>query len=172
MKNKKEIKKLCVFDFDNTLINTPLRKAGMKKWEEHYGKKYPSKAWWSDPESLDTDVFKDEIFPKPDVLFDFRRFIEKNDTWVIMLTHRLPTLDKQVSKILNEFDIKFDDHLYRRSFFLTKANDLDEYIPQFPNLNEIEIWEDRESEIKILQNWAYKIDPWVDFDININIIKT
>lgn len=172
MKNKKEIKKLCVFDFDNTLMNTPYRKEGIKKWEEHYDEKYPSRAWWSEPYSLDIDVFKNEIFPKPDVLFDFRRFTNKEDTWVIMLTHRLPPLDDQVTKILNKFNINFDDKLYRRSFFLTKANDLDEYIPQFPNLKEIEIWEDRESEINILKEWAHKIDPWVDFDININIIKT
>jgi len=172
MKNKRDIKKLCVFDFDNTLMNTPYRIDGIKKWEEYYGEKYPSKSWWSEPYSLDLNVFKNEMIPNPDVLFDYRRFINKNDTWVIMLTHRLPTLDKEVTKILNKFSIKFDDKLYRRSFFLTKANDLDEYIPQFPILKEIEIWEDRDSEINILKEWVYKIEPWVDTNININIIKT
>jgi hypothetical protein len=171
MKKLNDIKKLCVFDFDNTLMRTPTRKEGIKNWEDFYDEQYTSKSWWSKPESLDLEVFKDFIKPNEDVLFDFRRNISKKDTWVIMLTHRLPELKNEVNKVLNKFDIEFDDQLFRRSFFLTKADDLDEYITRFKNLKEIEIWEDRESEIDILKKWAYRVEPWLNIDIKINEIK-
>lgn len=173
MKKKLEdIKKLCVFDFDNTLMVTPIRKVGVPMWEEYYGEKYPSKSWWGEPYSLDLDVYKDYIKPNNDVLFDFRRNINKKDTLVIMLTHRLPKLSKYVEKVLDKFNIEFDDRLYRRSYFLTKGDDIGEYIGNLPNLEEIEVWEDRETEIDAINDWFYKIEPWVKFKLKINEIKT
>jgi hypothetical protein len=171
MKNLNDIKKVCVFDFDQTLMITPLKQDGVEMWEEYYGEKYPSKSWWSESYSLDLDVYKDYIKPNKSIYFDYLTNIKKTDTWVIMLTHRLPKLKEEVNKVLNKFNIKFDDQLFRRSYFLTKADDLDEYIVKFKNLKEIEIWEDREKEINIFKDWAYKVEPWLNIDITINEIK-
>jgi len=168
MKNLKNIIILNIFDFDNTLMRTPVRKIGIKMWEDHYKTKYPSKNWWGRPESLDPMVFNDYIKPNNSILSEFKKDINKKNVWTIMLTHRLPELSNIVEYYLNLFNIKFDDYLYRRSFFLSKADDINDYIPKFPNLKEINIWEDRKEEIDIIKKWAYKVEPWLNIDFNIN----
>jgi len=167
------ITKISVFDFDGTLIDTPLPKYGIPKWEYFYNKSYPhiNKSWWGEKESLDRDVFKDDIKPINNTVFDYRVNRMDENNRVILLTHRLPKLSKYVEDILISNDIIMDDYLYRESFFKTKADILEKYISTLPNLKTIEIWEDNMDTINIYENWFDKIEPWVQFELKINFIK-
>lgn len=170
MKDENKIEKLCVFDFDQTLMQTPVKKIGVKMWEKYYNTKYPLTKWWSEYHSLDDNVFKYYIRPNKNILYEFNKNINNDDTWVIMLTHRLPLFKDRIKSILNKYKIYFDDHLFRRSYTLKKSNDLEEYLIKFPNLKKIEIWDDDETVINDLKQWAYKVEPWLDLIIIINKI--
>ena len=49
--------KLAIFDFDGTLISTPLPDEGRVAYKEKTGKDWQHKGWWSKPESLDQTLF-------------------------------------------------------------------------------------------------------------------
>jgi len=171
MKTKKNIKKICVFDFDQTLMLTPQKKLGIMMWEKYYKEIYPSKKWWSEPSSLDLNVFNYYIKPNFKIIKDYLTNIKRYDTWVILLTHRNVKLKKEINKILNKYDIFFDDKIFRTSYTINKAMDLEDYIVDFSNLEKIEIWEDNDNEIKTYNKWAYKVEPWLRIDIKIHVVK-
>ena len=50
-------KKLISFDFDDTLVKTPLPEEGKIVWKEKTGTDWPHRGWWSKPESLDMEIF-------------------------------------------------------------------------------------------------------------------
>ena len=77
MKNKT---KLSVFDFDGTLIATPLPDSGKIAYEEKTGKTWPHKGWWGQADSLDMNVF--DIQPNPDVVNDFKKEEDNAFAWI------------------------------------------------------------------------------------------
>jgi len=45
-KNKSDITRICVWDFDGTLINTPVPEKGYVQYKEKTGQDWPHKGWW------------------------------------------------------------------------------------------------------------------------------
>lgn len=104
------MKRLAIYDFDGTLIDTP-EEEGKKQWEEAKGMPYPHQGWWGRKESLDTDVF--EIKPFPDILSKLNSDLNSN-THVIILTSRREKLRNEVENILNLNGIVVDDVILKR----------------------------------------------------------
>jgi phosphoserine phosphatase len=40
------MKRLAVFDFDGTLMNSPMPETGKQEWSEKMGKPFPFRGWW------------------------------------------------------------------------------------------------------------------------------
>lgn len=106
------MKRLIVFDFDGTLINTFESNVGKSMWEKHYGISFPYKGWWGRKESLDTDVF--DIKPFPHVLAQLKKEQATSDTKVIILSSRREKLRPEIEKILDMNDIIVDDVILKR----------------------------------------------------------
>lgn len=106
------MKRLAVFDFDGTLMNSPEKEVGIPQWEKVKGQPYPYKGWWGRRESLDTDVF--DIRPYPKVLAQLEKEKATPDTQVIILTSRMEKLRSEVEKILNMNGIVVDDVILKR----------------------------------------------------------
>ena len=101
------MRRLAIFDFDGTLIDSPDKENGMRLWKEKNGQPYPHKGWWGRKESLDTTLF--DIKPFPHVLAQLEAEKAVPDTKVIILTSRMEKLRPEVENVLNLNNIVVDD---------------------------------------------------------------
>jgi len=106
------MKRLAVFDFDGTLINSPDKENGMRLWKEKNGEPYPHRGWWGRPESLDTTLFN--IKPFPNVLAQLIKEKNTPDTSVIILTSRMEKLRSEVENVLDLNGIVVDDVILKK----------------------------------------------------------
>jgi hypothetical protein len=141
---------------------TPEPQEGMKNWKEKTGQDYPFKGWWSKPESLDLNVF--DIKPFDGVLNLLKTEKKSPDTYVIILTSRMEKLRPQVQTILDVNNIHVDK-LDMKTTEKKKGEKILDYIQEFPDLEEIDVYDDRESDIA-----SYKeIQSVVSENIKFNI---
>ncbi len=138
------IKRLAAFDFDGTLINSPEKEEGKIQWQEKTGHPYPHMGWWGRPESLDLNVF--DIKPFPIVLHQLEREQSIPDTFVIVLTSRQEKLRPQVQAVLDANNIHVDK-LDMKYDWKDKGQKILNYIKQFPDLVEINVYDDMEEHI-------------------------
>jgi hypothetical protein len=149
-----DINKISIFDFDGTLMKTPDSTEGKKQWEEFYGEEYPHKGWWGKPESLDDAVF--DIQPIDSTVSDYKREMENSNTFVIMLTGRLPHQSSQVEELLAFHNIYFKEYHYKSDgdTLTSKLNTIKSLLNRFPQVKDIEMWEDREAHVIAFEEWG------------------
>ena len=105
--------KLCYFDFDGTLIDTPVASPENKeKWASYYGKPWAYKGWWGRPESLDRNVWTME--PIKEVYNDYLKYSEDPNCLMIMSTGRLESLAGLVKEILDDNELYFDFYFFNK----------------------------------------------------------
>lgn len=146
--------KLSVFDFDSTLIDSPLPENGKIEWEEKTGEPWKG-GWWGNPSSLNLDVF--DIQPNPGVISDYKKERSNTNNLVIMLTGRIPRLSDAVEKILSKYNLTFDDYLYKQSAKDTSEDKIEQIgliLKYNPNIREVEMWDDRTEHIPTFENWG------------------
>ena len=162
------ITKIAIFDFDGTLMDTPHPDTGKIEWEEKTGKDYPHRGWWSKRESLDTNIF--DINPINDTVLEYLAEYEDPNTLVIMLTGRLPNQADQVEGILNSQGIIFDEYHYKDNgdTLSSKFSTLHSLLNRYPNVNFIEIYEDRESHARSFAEWGKENNV----DIKVNLVES
>ena len=161
-----EIKKISIFDFDGTLVDSPKPKDGMPMWEEVNGYEYPFKTWWDRVESLDQEVF--DIDTIESTIDDYNEEYENEDTLVIMLTGRLSKFRDTVKKILYSKGLVFDEYHFKDidNTLLSKVNKIEELLHRYPNVEEIEMWEDRKHHAKVFEIWG----ETNGIPINVNLV--
>ena len=167
------INKISIFDFDGTLMKTPHPEEGKKQWEEFTGKEYPHIGWWSKPESLDDSVF--DIQPIESTVEDYLKEKSNPETLVIMLTGRLPHQAEQVEELLLLHNVSFDEYHYKGNgdTLTSKINTIKSLLNRFPNVTEIEMWEDREPHAIEFKQWGEEngVNLKVNLVTNGQIIK-
>lgn len=167
----KKIERLVAFDFDGTIMNTPMPDEGKSMWEKFHGKKFMYKGWWSKPESLDLNCLK--IYPFPNVLNRFENAKSNTNTYVIILTSRMDKLRPNVQAILDVYNIRVDK-LDMKYCNKTKGEKILDYVDELPNLTEICVYDDRESDIASYQSIVDMLPKKIKFNIymvnNDNII--
>ena len=149
-----DINKISIFDFDGTLMKTPNSTEGKKQWEEFYGKDYPHIGWWGKPESLDDAVF--DIQPIESTVSDYKKEMNSPNTFVIMLTGRLPHQSSQVEELLALHNIHFKEYHYKSNgdTLTSKLNTIKSLLNRFPQVKDIEMWEDREAHVIAFEEWG------------------
>jgi hypothetical protein len=149
-----DINKIAIFDFDGTLMDTPHAEEGKREWEEKTGSPYPHRGWWSKRESLDTEVF--DIQPIKSTISDYVIESDTPNTYMVMLTGRLPNQKDQVEDILHSNDIVFDEYHYKDDgdTLKSKLNTIVSLLNRFPNTELIEMYEDREPHAIAFEEWG------------------
>lgn len=163
--NKNEITKVSVFDFDGTLIDTTMPEIGKEMWKKNTGEDFPHKGWWSKRESLDINIYPNEVFD--DILDSFNKAKAEENTFVVLLTGRITPLRKQIDTILAKHDLVFDDVVLTgdKRFnkvdgvsavdtLAFKTNYLNSLGGQFSNLKQIDFWDDRDHHQESFNKWA------------------
>jgi len=160
-----DINKIAIFDFDGTLMDTPHAEEGKREWEEKTGSPYPHRGWWSKRESLDTEVF--DIQPIKSTISDYVIENDTPTTYMVMLTGRLPNQKDQVEDILHSYDIVFDEYHYKDDgdTLTSKFNTIKSLLNRFPNVEEIEMYEDREPHAIAFEEWGKEND--VNLKVNL-----
>jgi hypothetical protein len=166
----RNITKLAVFDFDRTLIMTPLPETGRKIYQEKTGKEWPYQGWWGREESLDTTIF--DMPSNPSVVADYQKEKDDPNTAVIMLTGRMTKLSDKVKAILDLNGLEFDGYYYNRcgSTDVEKIKTLNELLEKYPSIKIVEQWDDRLEHIPIFEEWGKKnvlAGKIKDFKINV-----
>jgi len=178
-----KIKRLSIFDFDGTLLDTYSSDKGKLLWKEKFGFDWVFKGWWGRAESLDSRIYfkknpdahinglNENIFeakPITKTTLAYNEEINKPDTKVILLTGRHLGIGDLVTKLVNEKGFEFHDYIYKTGNLEThefKLEIFDKLIHQHPDLEEITIFEDRDEHVDIFNEWA-----WLHrFNLKINI---
>lgn len=169
----KKFTKLSVFDFDGTLIDTPLPEEGKKIYKEKTGKDWPHAGWWGQPMSLDMQVF--EMPTITNVINDYKKETKNPDTMIVMVTGRMVKLTDLVKDILNRHGLKFHEYHFNRggSTESAKKKTFDQILTQHPSIKEVSIYDDREEHIPIFQAWGDEHVASGRLDkFNINVVPS
>ena len=166
-------KKLSVFDFDGTLVNTPLPEEGKKEYKEKTGQDWPHAGWWGQPMSLDSEIFDMNIIPS--VIRAYLKEINDSNTMVVMVTGRINKLSGLVKKILDDNGLKFHEYHFNNggSTESAKKKTFDKILSENPSITEMEVWDDRLEHIPVFQAWG---DEKLESDrldkFNINVVPS
>jgi len=147
-------KKLSVFDFDGTTVDTGVPETHKPIWKEKTGTEWPYKGWWGRKESLDMNIFD---FPaKPDVKSDYQKERGNSDTMVVSLTGRRPKLKDEVKAILDANGYRFDRYLYNygSDTLSNKLEQLGDLLDEFPSIKSVKLWDDRDEHIPTFEQWG------------------
>lgn len=149
------MKKVVFYDFDGTIMDSPLPDVGKPHYEKTTGEKFPHVGWWSKPESLDLSIF--DIQPHSDVAERFRKDKADPNTYVVLLTNRLFKLEKEIKKILDKHDMHFDEYSFKNDGRDKGERVLDIMKTKFPDVKNLEFYDD---------------DPKHIQDVHSNLIDT
>lgn len=161
--------KLYVFDFDATLVDTPLPEEGRRIWKEKHGFPFPSKSadeveqnkkitgWWGRKESLDMETFDMPLIPEVKSAYD--KVKNDPDVMKVMLTGRRGKMGKEVKTILDNHGLKFDAYLFNnKSDTLTaKITYLNELLSNNPDIKDVTLFDDRTEHIPTFENWGKEL---------------
>lgn len=149
-----KITKLAVFDFDGTLVDTPLPEIGKKEYKEKTGNEWPYTGWWSKPLSLDMEIF--DMPTVPMVMDAYDKEKGKPETGMIMLTGRMSRLGDLVKNILDKKELTFHEYHYNRGGTTDEAKiqTLNSLMVKYTNVTSVEMWDDREEHLPIFQAWG------------------
>jgi tRNA nucleotidyltransferase/poly(A) polymerase len=158
----KQEKKVVFYDFDSTLMDSPLPETGKIIYKEKTGQVYPHQGWWGRPESLDLSIF--DIQTNPEIEAKFRVDSSDPNTYVVLLTNRLSRLSEPIKKILNKHNIVFDTYSFKNDAREKGERVLDMMKSIYPNIKKLEFYDD---DIKHIQNVRDNlIDTEYEFKVN------
>lgn len=133
-------KKVVFYDFDGTLMDSPLPEYGKAIYQEKTGKPYPHQGWWGRSESLDLRVF--DIKTNPEVEAAYRKDIADPNTYVVLLTNRLAKLDRAIIAVLDKHNMNFDAYSFKNDGREKGERVLDIMKSSYPDIKKLEFYDD------------------------------
>ena len=137
---------LSFYDFDGTLIDSPMPDTGRVEWKNKTGADYPHEGWWGRPYSLNTDVF--DVKPFPAILNQLKADMTKSDTYVIILTARIGRLQDAIENVLRINNIQVDEVSVKNGG-AEKDVRVKNFLTKFPNVDTVNVYDDRDKEMKV-----------------------
>ncbi|MFW6219920.1 MAG: hypothetical protein ACOC33_03690 [bacterium] len=157
---------LSFFDFDDTTVYTIDPSLGKKIWKEKLNTNIEiddESKWWDSPKSLDIRVL--EFKPIKQTVDKIKEDNLKANCITILLTNRKIHLSDLVKKILNNIGINFDIYKFKNND--EKVSRILDVLRKFPNVKNINIYEDRYDECLKFNMFKEKYKN----KYNINIIQ-
>ena len=141
--------KLALFDFDNTLFETPYEE------DPNYMDK---------PESLSVRKWKFE--PILETIKKFKECKKEKNTKVILLTNRIDSVHPQLKSLLEEYGLIFDDYkmIVGVDGDRSKGKRVKDLILN-NSVGSIEYWEDKDKHIEDVKN---TMDFFPEIELKIN----
>jgi phosphoglycolate phosphatase-like HAD superfamily hydrolase len=161
-------KRIAIFDFDGTLVDTPTPEEGAKAYTAKTGKPWyindPKTAvahgfppsfkrlgWWGRTETLENpDIFQATLDKlNQEVAQAFHAFKDDPETYVIVMTGRTAKFEQIVKNVLANYHIHADEYFFKTGnadTFVFKANTIIHRIMS-PETQSVEIFDDRDEHI-------------------------
>ena len=155
-------KKVVFFDFDATLIDSPLPEIGKIMYKKKTGFTYPYEGWWGRVESLDMSLF--DIQTHPQIEAKFRDYKSNPNVHVVLLTNRIPRLEKVIKNVLEKHGMYFDIYSFKNNHINKGGRILKIMENQFPNIFDLEFYDDDMKNIQDVRNSL--IDTKYVFKVN------
>lgn len=153
---------LNVFDFDGTLMDSPLPDEGKKLYKQLTGKEYPHKGWWGQLDSL--EPFKVKPIEKTAELY--KKYANIPNSLNVLMTNRLGKFEKVIKDKL-EGIYKFDMYNFSTDQ-REKPERIEEILKNNPSIRTINIFDDMDIQIAKFEEFKQN-NP--ELDINITQIK-
>jgi hypothetical protein len=169
----KGITKICVYDFDGTLVSSPLPEQGKLAYKEKTGIDWPHEGWWSKPSSLDMTIFDIPVINS--VIESYTLEQDNEGTLMVMMTGRLTKLSKEVEIVLTNHGLVFDKHIYNMggSTIESKIKSLNKLLVEYPNVIDVLLTDDRVEHVPIFQKWGdSQIEQNRLTKFHINVVPT
>lgn len=136
-----EPKVLNVFDFDGTLMNSPLPEEGMPLYKQITGNDWPHRGWWGQIDSL--APFDVKPIEKTKKLYD--KFTSIPNSVSILMTNRIPKFESVVREKLKDHYI-FDYYDFKNDH-REKPDRISEMLKMNPSIDTINIFDDMDEQI-------------------------
>jgi len=152
------IKRIHIYDFDNTLMATPFPERGIPEWESMTGKDFPDdRIYWETQESLDPRL--GSIKPFYSIVTLAEDSARDPEVLSILMTGRKNFLEDQVMNLIELYDLNiFDAYYLSDGDTLTfKCDKLRELTEQNGAAEEIVMWEDREEHWAPFENMSQEL---------------
>jgi hypothetical protein len=153
---------LNVFDFDGTLMDSPMPGPGKEKYKEITGKEWPHRGWWGQLDSL--EPFDIEPIQKTSQLYNEYTTIPNSVN--VLMTNRLAKFESVVKEklkglyIFDYYDFKNDSR--------EKPDRIKEILKNNPTIDTINIFDDMDEQIERFNRFK---DENPNLEINIFHIK-
>lgn len=163
------ITRISLVDFDQTLCPSPENTIENRQlWESATGREWKRnqktgeylRGWWAKVESLDYNVF--DIGLNEEVKEHVLERISCTETYSAILTGRIPLFSKIVKEIMRKNGVPYMDDY----FFNDVSNTLDfklakmsELLEMMPNIETMELFEDREEHLPHFLEWGEENIP-------------
>lgn len=167
----KQIKKLSIFDFDGTLVDTPLPDFGKKFYQEKTGIKWPFQGWWGRELSLDMTIFEMPVVPQ--VIESYNKEKLDDSAILVMLTGRREILRQQVIDILDSHKLEFHEYHLNKwgATEVAKMRTMEKLLIKYPSVKLIELWDDRVEHIPIFRAFGQRlIDEGLIEEFIVNVV--
>ena len=152
---------LVSYDFDETLIHSPGPDEGIRQWEFRSSLKWPTRGWWGQAESLNTNFLE---FPVNG--WTYKRLsmdMEDPNKHVFIATGRMAKLEKYVRHIL-EINGIYIDEVYCNTggdTFTFKCRLFERMISKHKP-ERFTMYDDRQEHLSKFRDWADKQSVKVD----------
>jgi hypothetical protein len=153
---------LNVFDFDGTLMDSPLPETGKEKYKELTGKDWPHKGWWGQIDSLEPF----EVKPIEGTKDLYNQYSVIPNSINVLMTNRLAKFEPVVKDklrglyIFDYYDFKNDNR--------EKPERIKEILKNNPSIDTINIFDDMDEQIERFNRFKEE-NP--NLEINVFQIK-
>jgi len=132
---------LNIFDFDGTLMNSPLPEEGKIKYKEITGNDWPHKGWWGQIDSLKPF----DVAPIESTKYLYNQYTTMVNSVNVLMTNRLAKFEPVVKEklsglyIFDYYDFKNDNR--------EKPDRIKEILKNNPTIDTINIFDDMDDQI-------------------------
>ncbi len=153
---------LNVFDFDGTLMDSPLPETGKEKYKELTGKEWPHKGWWGQVDSLEPF----EVKPIEGTKDLYNQYSVIPNSINVLMTNRLAKFEPVVKDklrglyVFDYYDFKNDNR--------EKPERIKEILKNNPSIDTINIFDDMDEQIERFNRFKEE-NP--NLEINVFQIK-
>jgi hypothetical protein len=153
---------LNVFDFDGTLMDSPLPETGKEQYKEITGKDWPHKGWWGQIDSLEPF----EVKPIEDTKDLYNQYSVIPNSINVLMTNRLAKFEPVVKDklrglyVFDYYDFKNDNR--------EKPERIKEILKNNPSVDTINIFDDMDEQIERFNRFKEE-NP--NLEINVFQIK-